>query len=495
MRLSNRYLVVLCTALCFGLFGCEIEPEPTDSVFLETGGDGQVGGDPTQLVTAAFNDLSFFQDQANQYSLFQHTSDEMIPPTRGVDWGDNGVWRTLHAHSWDATHEQVLSAWNALNERLLKTEEILISGPNAEQAAQARFLQGFYMWHILDLYGVVPFRDLTIALDELPEIISRPDAINRAIDLVEQAIPDLPSVGPGQNQSGSKAAAYAMLTRMYLNKAVYLADNPAGPYSHSDGDLAKVVEYADLLTEEGYSFEEDYFDIWSTEEDTERILVAPQTTGENRWMMTLHYSQNPSGWNGFTTISELYDSFEEDDPRIGVDANPDGSPFSGIAVGFLEGQQLSDDGEEIVDERTGRDLVFMDDVVLNGAGTAEGIRVIKYHPARSNGYVILRYSMAMLDKAEAMLRMGNSDEALDVINTMRSARGGNELSSIDEAGMLDERARETYWEGVRRVDQVRFGTFNDAWTEKAASDGSRVLFPIPQQALDSNPNLEQNAGY
>ncbi len=61
--------------------------------------------------------------------------------------------------------------------------------------------------------------------------------------------------------------------------------------------------------------------------------------------------------------------------------------------------------------------------------------------------------------------------------------------------MLDERGRELYWEGIRRTDQVRFGTCDDTWDEKTVTESFRVLFPIPQQALDSNPNLKQNEGY
>jgi len=52
-----------------------------------------------------------------------------------------------------------------------------------------------------------------------------------------------------------------------------------------------------------------------------------------------------------------------------------------------------------------------------------------------------------------------------------------------------------YWEGIRRIDQVRFGTFDDTWSFKTVTEATRVLFPVPQQALDSNPNLSQNAGY
>lgn len=489
---------LLALALVGFTTGCtDLDPIESDVFFDAVDESGNVRPDNApELVDGAYNNLSLFTNQADVYSLFQHTSDELLPPTRGTDWGDNGVWRTLHAHTWDPTHSFVLNSWNQLNGQLFATQAILSADPlTAEDRAHGTFLEGFYIWHVLDLFGQVPFRDFNDGADVLPVTIQRADAIERAISDVETAIDGLPSTGPGQNIQGSKAAAYAMLTRMYLNRAVYVSDNPAGPYSFDNADLMKVVEYADELTDEGYAFHDDYFGIFEEGENSEVILVSNNGSPQNRYFMTLHYNQNPSGWNGFTTIAELYDSFDEDDPRFGAEPDPDGTDFSGIGTGFLEGQQVGDNGQQLT-TRSGAPLVFTKDITLAGATENEGIRVIKYHPGRAGKYIILRYAEAQLNKAEALFRMGDTDGALDVINEMRTARGGSEMSSLDENSLLQERARELYWEGLRRTDQIRFGAFTGTWTGKeAASDPSRVLFPIPQLALDSNPNLEQNPGY
>jgi len=502
MRLihQNRGLLIVAALAFLGLTSCtDLEPVEGDTTFREVVDGVAIPGNPTELVSAAYNNLAVFTDQANVYSLSQHTSDELIPPTRGVDWGDNGVWRTLHAHTWDPTHAFVLSAWNDMNQRLFATQEILAGDASAQERADALFLQGFYTWHVLDLFGQVPFREYTDGVDDLPRIISRADAIDQAIDNIETAVDNLPSSGPGINVTGSKAAAYNMLARMYLNRAVYKADNPAGPYNHDNADLMKVVEYADLVTAEGYSFEDDYFSIFEDGVNNEAILYSNNGSAQNRYYMTLHYDQPLSGWNGFTTIAELYDSFDSDDPRRGEEASPDGTQFSGIGTGFLEGQQLNDNGEPIIEQRGQTPLVFTKDVKLAGATVKDGIRVIKYHPGRSGKYIIMRYAESQMNKAEALFRMGDAEGAREVINQMRTARGGSTVDSVDEDFILDERARELYWEGLRRTDQVRFETFTgdeSTWTGKETpSDASRVLFPIPQQALDSNPNLEQNAGY
>ncbi|MEM7297748.1 MAG: RagB/SusD family nutrient uptake outer membrane protein [Bacteroidota bacterium] len=421
----------------------------------------------------------------------------MIPPTRGVDWGDNGVWRTLHAHTWDPTHAYVLSAWNELNSRAFKCNQVLASSPSPQEEAEAKFLRAFYMFHVMDFYGQVPFREVNEGVDVDPRVFTRAEAFDFIEADLVAALPNLPDLGPSAgNTQASKAAANGLLARMYLNKGVYTASNPEGPYEFSAADMTKVVEFADAVTAAGYSLEASYFDNFSVNATSELIFASPSGTPQNRWMMTLHYNQNPSGWNGFTTLADFYNKFDAADQRIGNYPPPDGSEFSGIGRGFLIGQQFDDSGAELIDTRTQKPLQFTEDVPLAGAATDKGIRAIKYHPADAGNYILLRYGDIVLMKAEAIHRGGTSSEsALDVVNMLRTARGAADLTSLDDATMLDERGRETYWEATRRIDQIRFGTFTSTWSEKTVEEGFRVLFPIPQQAIDSNPNLTQNNGY
>ncbi|HAP63715.1 MAG TPA: RagB/SusD family nutrient uptake outer membrane protein, partial [Cytophagales bacterium] len=112
-------------------------------------------------------------------------------------------------------------------------------------------------------------------------------------------------------------------------------------------------------------------------------------------------------------------------------------------------------------------------------------------------YPLIRYADVILMKAEAAWRSGDNGTALSLINEVRAARELADITSISADGqeILDERGFEFYWEGIRRTDLIRFGKFNEAWNEKPASDPSRNLFPIPQPAVDTNPNLAQNDGY
>ena len=161
--MNNKTLINKLLLLVWGIFiysGCtDLEVEERDSIVLD-GSGGFIAGNPTELLSAAYNDLGALANQTNVYALYTHTSDEMIPPTRGVDWGDNGVWRTLHAHTWDFTHAYVLGAWNELNERAFKANQILASNPSTQQAAEAKFLRAFYTFQVMDLFGQVPFREV-----------------------------------------------------------------------------------------------------------------------------------------------------------------------------------------------------------------------------------------------------------------------------------------------------------------------------------------------
>ena len=132
-----------------------------------------------------------------------------------------------------------------------------------------------------------------------------------------------------------------------------------------------------------------------------------------------------------------------------------------------------------------------------------GIRVVKYVPdygaqfPTSQDWVFYRYADVLFMKAEAILRggTGTATIATSLVNQVRTRAGLPALTSITTDNLLDELGREFYWEGRRRNDLIRFGKFLLPWQEKAQSEPKRLLFPIPNRSLASNPNLIQNPGY
>lgn len=487
--------LVACVVVAFATSCTDLINDEKDSVVAEVSDEGFVKVNVPEALESAYKDLSTYSDQAGIYALGEHVTAEMIPPTRGVDWGDNGVWRTLDQHTWDASHSYILSAWNALNQRAYRANEIIASSPNAQQKAEAQFLRAYNMYWVMDYWGVVPFREVTQGADDLPKVLTRSEAFDFIVKDLEEALPNLPKTGPAvTNGKASKAAANFLLAKLYLNKAVYKGTKPEGPYTFDKADMDKVVGYVDAITADGYTLEKDYFTAFSSAAKTEPIFVVMEGTAQNRWFMTLHYNQNPSGWNGFATLADFYDTFEAKDTRVGKPAKKDGTQYSGIGLGFLIGQQYNDKGEVIVDQRTLKPLQFTRDVPLAGAATDKGIRVIKYHPANSGKYILMRYAEAYLMKAEALLRGGNAGAALTQINTLRAARGASALGALNEESLFAEIGRELYWEGFKRTTEIRFGKFTTG-EGVTVKDAYTVLYPIPSSALVSNPNLVQNPGY
>jgi len=475
--------------------------------------------DIQQLLNGAYGDLRDLQSQDNLSALTDHPSDEMAGPTRGRDWDDAGVWRVLHTHSWTTAHPYVNSVWRTLNRNSFNAQQVLCNGASGQTAAEATFLRVFNDFLTFDLFGKIPRRECNENLVNPPSIIlTRGEAIDILISELESALPTLPDTR--DINRATQSAARALLMKLYLNRAVYKATDASGapqpgPYSFDAGDMNQVIEYADEVIASGYTLDENYFDNFVPNNDaasSELIFVSRNESGavggpvRSRWFMTSHYNQNPSGWNGFVALADLYNRFESGDRRLQAPAPYIGSGPNAPRAGFLVGQQYDAEGNPLQD-RAGNPLAFQPDFSLIETGEdleVAGIRVIKYTPdfttagdIADNDFVFLRYADVLLMKAEAILRGGTaSTTALDIVNNLRSVRGASQLSAVTLDVLLDERSRELYWEGWRRNDLIRFGEFLGTWQEKPNTSASfRLLFPIPAEAISTNPNLEQNPGY
>ena len=135
------------------------------------------------------------------------------------------------------------------------------------------------------------------------------------------------------------------------------------------------------------------------------------------------------------------------------------------------------------------------------------MRVVKYAPnpnatsssGSDNDVQAMRLTEAYLMRAEAKYRKGDVSGALTDLNTIRKVRGVKEISAADFTldKIYNERGYEFYFEGEnRRQDMIRFGHFFEARTTKPnVTESYKYVFPIPQEAMEGNPNIIQNDGY
>jgi hypothetical protein len=482
---------------------------------------GTAGGTPTpSSLSKVYEQLNQLVTQGNWFAMEEHTTDELLGPTRGTDWDDFGTWRKLHLHTWDGAHNQINDTWNGLNGALFQTT-LLAETATGQTQAEAKFLRAYISYLVCDLYGQVQHRPATAAIADLPQVYTRSQACDFIISELEGIIPSLPSYTPAIRNLATKEAAQFLLAKTYLNKAVYKQDptKPAGPFTFDPADMAKVITLCNAIaTNSNLSIATNYWDNFTWDNNTkstENIFVRSNSQGINVQFPTymgFHYSQAPSGWNGFTTLADFYNSFDTSDRRRSAFI-PGFTNTVGINAGFLVGQIQGPQGGHVgnplvnLKDRSGNPLVFTPDVSLFFSTETKGIRTMKYPldpstinnggGASANDFVFFRFADVRLMKAEAILRGGSDAEIpLAIVNGIRANRNVAALTTLDLPKLLAERGRELYLEAWRRNDMIRFGVFNNPVGERpVASDPTRVVFPIPNIALSSNPNLKQNVGY
>lgn len=134
----------------------------------------------------------------------------------------------------------------------------------------------------------------------------------------------------------------------------------------------------------------------------------------------------------------------------------------------------------------------------------------KYKNNRSEAKII-EYSMVMrlaeqyLIRAEARAQQGKLTDAITDLDKIRNRANlqliSNNAPNIDKETLLDsiiiERNRELFSEwGHRLLDLKRTGTASQVLSNKKSSwQDSDLLFPIPEDEINKNPNLTQTNGY
>ncbi|HEX5651945.1 MAG TPA: RagB/SusD family nutrient uptake outer membrane protein [Chitinophagaceae bacterium] len=545
-NIKIKVSVLLCSMIV--VTGCTKLNEKLESTLTNQQTADALGASGTGLLLkAAYTDLTGpLNDVGQLVNLTGNSSDESLVPTRGGDWDDNGAWRVIHNHTWNADLGAILNTFNSLNKINFDATNVLAFNPTPVQAAEARFLRAWCLYYLVDLYGQYPIRNPGDNLLNAPEVKSGAAAVDFIISELNAILATLPDAAANMNYKANKDAARFLLMRCYLNKGAFA--NRATP-TFADADMQQVITLGNsIMTSGRYSYTPNFFDNFSPDNNVksrEGIFAYENTGGVSTgnldvrsfWYRTLHYNQytpkNPNaGWNGFSTVAEFYNTFgiagtptqtPADtllDQRIGGRFYRGSTDVSGIRPGLMIGQQYNENGVALRDRKNPSNPLIFDPLI--GPGMIEtvasreertGIRVVKYPPdhvnfdgSAGNDVILFRYADAVLMVAEAMMRKATPDNAgaLAMVNALRAARGAAPLPSMtlvnttnhfDPLTLLAERGREMYWEYVRRTDLIRFGVFLKPWPYKPTSEAKHLLFPIPSQALAANPNLEQNPGY
>jgi len=452
------------------------------------------------------------------------STDELIVPTRGQDWYDNGKWLDIHGQTFTPTSpaglDNINSAWVNMFQGVARANVVLDGIANTSFASKAtvtaelRVLRAWYYFLLMDMFGGVP-----IATD--PSIAARPqetrDSVFRFIEgELKASRPDLPTTWPStMNGRITQGAVDAMLASLYLNAQVFTCTVSATGLAPGAARWQDAVTEANLVINSGvYQLATNTTANCSTTgcgwrsnftadnyKSPEIIFAVKYINtsglGLNFLMRTLHYNQydSPAPWNGYATLADTYASFDANDQRKQI---------------FLVGPQINLVTGLPAKDRQGNPLIFTPDIPnVTAATEGQGVRIDKWpvdpaHVQQDNGndYAWFRLGEMYLIRAEANNELGNTAAAIADLNLIR-ARAFNPpqpTTAVTQAqvrdAILNERLFEFPWEGKRRQDLVRAGKFTSGtWYAKTTSTPFRVLFPIPQTQIETNPQLKQNPGY
>jgi hypothetical protein len=451
-------------------------------------------------------------------SLFQHTvyfalqeisTDEAILPYRGgTDWGDNGIYLSLHRHETMSTDPNVKNTWNVLTQSISRAVTAIntLEGNKDASAktylAEAKGMYAYYNMVTLDLFGLVFVKE---DLGAASTILRGDDAVKYLIKQLTEAEPNLETTaGPGRL---TKAGAWGLLARLYLNAGVY-RDRYAATFNLTADDMDKVLDYTTrIISSNQYNFSTDYWSIFNDENHANKELVfavdqRADLNGHNRLAyFTLSGDQFPlpayvgaNGTDGPGITSDYYRTWVNAyapldpaaaDPRFykknlnptinGTDTCIDAASFK-YDRGILRGQQYGllrvngvflkcPDGRlrvgklyNVTRSKPNLAVDFTEQIDFTTAGSnySTGFRALKYEfskgsvSGRNFGEVdipIVRLADVYLMRAEAKLRKSNDMAgALLDVNAVRTSRTANIAGSSLSNLTLDLLYRERGFE-------------------------------------------------
>ncbi|MEZ4792532.1 MAG: RagB/SusD family nutrient uptake outer membrane protein [Gelidibacter sp.] len=438
------------------------------------------------------------------------TTDEAI-----IGWND-GTIKDLHYQNWTAGNEFISTMYYRVsyqialcNEFIRQTsdEKLDSRGVDATLRAQiktyraeARFMRALSYYHALDMWRNFPF--VTDA-NEVGAFLPEQGSAQQIFDYIESELTaiDTDLVDAGQNEyaRADKAAAWMLLAKLYLNAEVYVGTNR---YSDARVEVEKVIN------SNQYSLDANYEYLFLADNDQSNEIIFPIAFDGL-------YTQ---AYGGMTFLCHAPVGGDMSPSNFGVNGGWAGVRTTSTFVEKFPGMENSADGRELFFTQ-GQSLEIND--VSN---FQDGYAIAKYKNVDRNGnpgsdpsgnfpdtdFPMFRLADAYLMYAEAYLRGGGGDIniAVGYINMLRERAYGNSSANISAGGLtldfiLNERARELYWECHRRTDLIRFNQFtsNGVWPWKGnvpsgtTTASFRNVFPLPTSDLSANPNLQQNPGY
>lgn len=500
---NTKYIIV--GLLILGLLGfnsCKLESEVYDSIngdmFPVTESDAEA------LVTA--NAYSVFMN--NGYDgMFNIATGVLLVSDLMADYGEctwRG-WEPILYNRWTVgnTYNDNHWRWAKYMGRITMTID-RIENMDLDEVVKTEYLaelhcaRGWLAFCMWDLYGPIPIADIETLKNPLEEKIlprlSEDEMRNFIVSELTAAAEVLPYNYAKEDPN------YGRFTKGLCNMVLL-------KFYMQTEQWAKAEEMGRELTkaEYGYKLEPDYAGIFklSNEKNAETIWAVNclRGTQEHKWHAHVLPNDFPGSesltkWNGWKISWDFFNTFEEGDKRLETII---------YAYTGTDGTVHSEEEDRISSDR----LLYYGAIpckydCYDFAGTLG--------ENSETDYIIYRYADAITLLSEAIVRNGNAitQEAVDLLNQVRVRAGLEPYQMSDFSGVRDfldklllERGHELFFEGCRRQDLIRDGSYVEAIKHKCQVAGQTTLvnenyerIPLPQSVIDEGKGqIEQNPGY
>lgn len=538
--MKHRFFALSVLALSLSLTSC-LDETPKDQI-PETEIYDSANSLYVNAVASLYNYIGAHEEgeglQGTCRGIYDYntlTTDEAIIPIRGGNWYDGGLWKNMYDHTWTATDTDLYNVWKYLYkvivlstkslETIEKHKALLTEQQRVDYSAEVRAVRAMYYYYAMDMFGRIPILQSSTQKTADIRQSNRSDVFWYVVKELQDVTPLL--ANEHSNLQGNyygrvtRPVAWFLLAKLSLNAEVYTDDDwtdssrPDGKTIMFDIEGNKknawqtCVHYCDLITAAGYTLEADYTKNFAVhnEGSTENIFTIPLDKilylNEFHYLFRSRHYAHGGAYSGASengTCATLH--------TMAVNGFGTETPDTRLDMNFYTGKVEVDGKYVTMDDGTPleyKPLAVEENLTASPYLETAGARMKKYEVDRTaysdgrmpnNDIVLYRYADVLLMKSEAKVRNGESGD--EEMNAVRSRVGMPSLpATLDN--LLNERLLELVWEGWRRQDMIRFGTYGkqyDIHTQSEADKkGYTTVFPIPEKAHELNPNLKQNPGY
>lgn len=533
MKKILKYTLLLC--LAFSGTGCDsfLDMPPLHEI-----SDDNWWKDATQAKMMADN-------------CYTHLPDHEIVPYRD-GYSDNAIWRSTNLMgdgSMTAIAPNVKNEWkyakiaqlNYVLEGLEKSKANFSADEYAHMSAEVRFIRAFLYYDMLFYFGDIPLVTKLLTVDESKQTGKAPRAevLNFVLQELKEVLADIQKKPNEESGRVNELVVRSFLARVCLYEK----------------DFETVLEQTDAVIKAGkYSLYSSYEDLFRPQADGNNKEVIFEYQYSNPLKLhdlnrNLSAGASPyAGWARVMPLEEMVDEYE----------CMEGHPFSECEkLGCKHAAERAKiESEGRYGEYEFRDPRLKSSVVTPGwEWKVKGVTTFVFNPADKNGldYIknkpwstgysitkwvdllgenadrtkayknitLIRYADILLMRAEALVELNKDlQQAGALINQIRDRAGMPQIAVSGQEEMRKlvrhERRIELAFEGLRYYDIIRWkiagevkdgnvygfampnpetGKRENIFMEKRVWKEHMYVWPIPQDALDLNPSLEQNTGW